>query len=691
MQNTKNSIFALDIGTRSVVGLVGTYDDGIFTLQHLHSIEHKRRAMVDGQIEDIGAVAQVVVAVKEELQSKLGFELSDVYVAAAGRALVTCNGTAVTDLGEDTIVTQQMISELQMLCIQNAFDELQEQKRNVGMTCVGHSVKKYTLDNHTFSSLLNHKGRMISAEVIATFLPEQVVDSLYSAMNLAGLSVAGMTLEPIAAMNAIVPEELRRLNLALVDIGAGTSDIAVSAGGAISAYTMATIAGDEISDSLATHYLVDFNMAEQMKQSAGTCEEIAYTDILGNEATASKKELMDVMGSAIKELARTICDDIKDVNGKAPQAVFLVGGGSKTPTLADIVAQGLSLDRSRVAVGGNNYMKRMVEADIDVSDPEYATPFGIAITAANGLLEEGSFVIVNGKKLRLYKSEGLSVMDALLLFGFRHNQLLGKPGKPLRFNLNGTDKIITGKHAIAATITLNGKAAGISTPINTKDVIEVKPAKDGKDARVSVGDVVPKAKSAKKVFINDIAFTVGTVVKVNDKSAVASTRIPEGAKVKSSAVNSLKHLCAREGFDMQFFCFTQDGETAIAPNYKFKGEEQLTMIPYNEVSIAPPTPKQKKVAVAKVEVEPPAETEPAPPPPQEPEEPQFKVFINEKSVSLPMRHDGRPYLFVDMLNHINYDPSKAKGNVLIQKNGISASYLDVVKQGDKIHVSYEED
>ena len=76
------------------------------------------------------------------------------------------------------------------------------------------------------------------------------MESLYSAMNQAGMEVAGLTLEPIAAINVAIPEKLRLLNLVMVDIGAGTSDIAVCRDGKVVGYTMATLAGDEITESI---------------------------------------------------------------------------------------------------------------------------------------------------------------------------------------------------------------------------------------------------------------------------------------------------------------------------------------------------------------------------------------------------------------------------------------------------------
>ena len=68
-----------------------------------------------------------------------------------------------------------------------------------------------------------------------------VVESLYTVMERAGMEVTCLTLEPIAALNVAIPKELRLLNLALVDVGAGTSDIAITKSGTIIAYDMAPL------------------------------------------------------------------------------------------------------------------------------------------------------------------------------------------------------------------------------------------------------------------------------------------------------------------------------------------------------------------------------------------------------------------------------------------------------------------
>lgn len=88
---------------------------------------------------------------------------------------------------------------------------------------------------------------------------------LYKVMDNIGLDVGFMTLEPIAAIEAAVPNNIRLLNVALVDIGAGTSDIAITKDGTIAAYAMTSTAGDEITEMLAKTYLLDFDTAEAVK------------------------------------------------------------------------------------------------------------------------------------------------------------------------------------------------------------------------------------------------------------------------------------------------------------------------------------------------------------------------------------------------------------------------------------------
>lgn len=274
-----NLVFGLDIGTRSVVGTVGYKDstNGFVVVAQVAQ-EHDTRAMIDGQIHDIGAVAQTIEKIHVKLEALTGRKFQDVCIAAAGRVLKTVEATADMHFNGETVVTEDHVYSLNMLGVEKAYERLREETREDGMQfyCVGYSVKQYFQNDYPISNLEGHKSTEIKTELIATFLPDEVVDGLYAAVERAGLFVANLTLEPIAAINVAIPEKFRLLNIALVDVGAGTSDISITRDGAIVAYGMIPAAGDEVTEAVARTYLTDFTEADRMKCSSTFNEEVEY-------------------------------------------------------------------------------------------------------------------------------------------------------------------------------------------------------------------------------------------------------------------------------------------------------------------------------------------------------------------------------------------------------------------------------
>ena len=189
-------IFALDIGTRSVTGVVGEIENGMLRVLGVETQEHAERAVVDGQIEDIEQTARVARLVKQRLEQRLGFTLSEVYVAAAGRVLKTKRVACALELDEKKPVGQEELFKLESKAIQQAYQALLEELGGDGGVtyyCVGHSVIQYTLDGYAFSTLVNHRGRQAAVELIATFLPSEVVESLYGAMQQTELTIMSIS------------------------------------------------------------------------------------------------------------------------------------------------------------------------------------------------------------------------------------------------------------------------------------------------------------------------------------------------------------------------------------------------------------------------------------------------------------------------------------------------------------------
>ncbi|MBR4344825.1 MAG: rod shape-determining protein [Lachnospiraceae bacterium] len=496
MNETKfpdNTVFGLDIGTRSVVGTVGyRKPTGEFVILAQKSECHETRAMLDGQIHDIKKVTDTVCKVKFELERELETELSEVCIAAAGRVLKTVNVRMDYDLGDEMVITEDMIYAMELMGMEQAHARLRAgEKDGTEYFCVGYSVVKYYLGNVQFTNLEGHRGSMISADVIATFLPRDVIDGLYTVCENSGLKVINLTLEPIAAINIAIPEKFRLLNLALVDIGAGTSDICITKEGSIIGYGMLPCAGDFLTESIMYELMTDFATAENIKLASSTKrKKISYTDVMGTRQTVESSKVTEILNQPFEKLTGLIADKIRELNGgERVGAVFIVGGGGKNPMFSGMLSKALGLPDQRVALRGEEVFTRIITPDHKpVKDPMLVTPIGICL---NYYEQNNNFIIVkmNGVDIKLYDNGKLNVMDAIVSFGLSEKDVFPKRGKELNFTLNGKKQTVKGKKGEYSVITVNDEEGGVTTPIKCNDRITIKPSTAGAEAECRLSEL----------------------------------------------------------------------------------------------------------------------------------------------------------------------------------------------------------
>lgn len=368
--------------------------------------------------------------------------------------------------------------------------QINSSESNIQFYCVGNTPIKYKLNEFDITNLEGHKANKIAVELIATFLPDEVVDGLYEAVEYAGLQVASLTLEPIAAMNIAIPQQYRLLNIGLIDVGAGTSDICLTKDGSIIAYGMIPLAGDEITEVIAKNYLVDFNTAEKIKMAASSDEPVVFKDIMGLEQTISVDEILKIADNSVDTMAKNTADKIIELNGGKPvNAVFVVGGGGKITGYTDKIADYLGIARQRVAVRGPEVLTTVdFMVDNFKKDSLYVTPIGICTnyyTQKNNFI----FVNVNNERIKLYDNSHLTVVDAVMQIGFPNERLFPRRGKELEFTVNGKTHLVRGTPGEGAIVTLNGKPANLNSEIEQNDIIEVTESTIGEPAKMSVGQL----------------------------------------------------------------------------------------------------------------------------------------------------------------------------------------------------------
>ena len=573
-----NNVFGLDIGTRNVVGTVGYQtDDKEFVVTAQYVREHETRAMLDGQIHDIGRVAKTIKEVKDELEKQTGQPLEEVCIAAAGRVLKTVTTHVEYEYAQESVVTGEDVHTLNLLGIEKAQEALKEvNDTSYKFYCVGYSTVKFFLNDEVFISLEGHKANKIGEDIIVTFLPEDVVDGLYAAVGQAGLSVANMTLEPIAAINVAIPENYRMLNIALVDVGAGTSDISITRDGSIIAYGMIPHAGDEMTEVIVQHFLVDFNMAESIKLQSTTSDTVTYKDIMSIEHTIPAQDVWDVAAPVVDNIAQEVSAKIRELNGdKTVSACFVVGGGGKIHGFTEKLAEDLDLPEERVALRGEEVLGDVTFEQEDIKkDPLLVTPIGICL---NYYDQRNNFIMVrfNGERIKLYDNNRLTIVDAALQAGFSNDELFPKRGTPINFTVNGVARLVRGEAGEGAVVTMNGKPASINTPLEPNSEIVIEPSKAGEAAVYKISQLDEYNHSVITFVINGRKVSCPRFVQVNGRLEPEDYSIRENDVIETRNYYTVRQIA-------QFMDLVIDTDQMIFVNNE---EADLDTLVYENFSV----------------------------------------------------------------------------------------------------------
>lgn len=735
-----NNVFGLDIGTRNVVGTVGYQtDDKEFVVTAQYVREHETRAMLDGQIHDIGRVAKTIKEVKDELEKQTGQPLEEVCIAAAGRVLKTVTTHVEYEYAQESVVTGEDVHTLNLLGIEKAQEALKEvNDTSYKFYCVGYSTVKFFLNDEVFISLEGHKANKIGEDIIVTFLPEDVVDGLYAAVGQAGLSVANMTLEPIAAINVAIPENYRMLNIALVDVGAGTSDISITRDGSIIAYGMIPHAGDEMTEVIVQHFLVDFNMAESIKLQSTTSDMVTYKDIMSIEHTIPAQDVWDVAAPVVDSIAQEVSAKIRELNGdKTVSACFVVGGGGKIHGFTEKLAEDLDLPEERVALRGEEVLGDVTFEQEDIKkDPLLVTPIGICL---NYYEQRNNFIMVrfNGERIKLYDNNRLTIVDAALQAGFSNDELFPKRGTPINFTVNGVARLVRGEAGEGAVVTMNGKPASINTPLEPNSEIIIEPSTAGEAAEYKISQLDEYNHSVITFIINGRKVSCPRFVQVNGRLEPEDYSIRENDVIETRNYYTVRQIAQFMDLvidtDQMIFVNNEEADldTLVYENFSVEwktDEYDVARIDNNNYNDTQESDSDDASVLAEQDAnstesdntvtrtseqmmnqvldglhdEFAKEAEASAVPENELPKNDIQEEIHEEDSSEntvtvivngePVELSGKDtYIFVDIFTHISFDLQAGKGRAIATViNGRDAKFSEELHEGDKIELYWKE-
>lgn len=649
----ENLIFSLDIGTRTIIGIVGEYtEDETFNVLAYSIKEHKKRNMYDGQIHDIDGVAKTVMEIVKDLEEKTGEKLKIVSIAAAGRALKTHRVFLEKTLNNLREIRRLDVETLELEAIQNAQEEINslEKDKTSRYYNIGYTVVGYFLDEDRIEKLEGHKGERIGVEILATFLPQIVIESLYSVISKVGLEVGSITLEPIAAINVAIKKELRLLNLALVDIGAGTSDIAITKDGQIISYAMTSTAGDEITERLAKAYLLDFNGSERLKIQLSKNEEIEFTDVVGIVHKLSTEEIVDSIKDIIDKIATEISNKILEYNGKSPNAVFLIGGSSQMPSLKERIAEKLGLPKERVSVRDLSMIPNIL--GIEEKGPDMITPIGIALEGAEDKYKNFIKVNFNGEDVRIFNTDDIKVSDILILTGYNPRDLLPLRSSDFVYYINGKKRKIKGTDGTIPKILVDDREANLKTPLKDGAKVEIIPSIIEEVDYPYLYDVIDKNKL---VYFGDKTINLIKSIEVNNILTNNNIKLNPGADIKIEEIKFLGEFIKAYGNNLNESDFLVNGKEEKLNYFLRKGDT----ISIKSNSFDHENQNNKKI----------------------------KLVINNEEMEIYYKKDK--FIFVDIFDYIDFDLKALRGRLILKVNDVDAEYMEELKDGDNIKVYWE--
>ena len=353
-------IFGLDIGASKVNLFVGISEGDSVRVVECGDFPLESSDEYDSVVETLQKAVHV-------LESSAGVDVRDVYVGIAGKGLVTLPTNEVRE--EDIVNVQRQASTLP--------DKAGE--------IIHIFPGEYTLDDRT--GIRNPKGwsgRRLGVEVqVVTSRPNALQD-IAKCVNRAGLNVAGFVLEPLAAASAVLSNDERELGVALIDIGAGSADVAVFVKDSVRYTASLDIAGNVITSDISKCLKVPVSLskAEELKKKYGTCslnnlieDETFPVPGVGDrgEVLCSRKLLAQIITARVAEIFKLLAKDLEKhhLDTVIDGGIVLTGGCCNLAGIEEIATK---VFKKPVHIGKPKGMSGIQDA---YQNPSYATGIGL--------------------------------------------------------------------------------------------------------------------------------------------------------------------------------------------------------------------------------------------------------------------------------------------------------------------------
>ena len=374
--NTKNSnmVVGLDIGTSKVVCIVGKYNESK-KLEIVALGSYPSSGLKKGVVVNIDATTDAIKKAVEQAQSMIPEDkIKSVYVGIAGSHIKSLNSSGAVGIKDKEVTPYD---------IDRVIDSAQAVSIPSDQNVLHVLPQEYVIDNQEVSlDPLGMAGVRLEAKVHLVTCANSAIKNIEKCIKNCGLSVDDFVLEQLASSHSILSEDEKDLGVCLVDIGGGTTDIAIFNSGSIVFTGVIPIAGDQVTSDIAQALRTPTPQAEEIKQKHGcsvaeftTEEESIEVPGVGGRPTRelSRSSLADIIQPRYTELFELVRAEINR-NGfedKISAGIVFTGGTSKMEGVVELAE---SIFQTSVRLGIPNKFSGMESI---LQNPIYATSIGL--------------------------------------------------------------------------------------------------------------------------------------------------------------------------------------------------------------------------------------------------------------------------------------------------------------------------
>ncbi len=371
--NEDSLIVGLDIGTSKVVAIVGEYDsDGDINV--IGFGYHKSKGLKKGVVVDINATVESIQRAISEAETMAGCQIHGVYAGIAGSHIRSYNSQGVV------AITEREVSQMD---VDRVIDSAKALALPADQLILHTLPQEFLIDSQDgVREPLGMSGVRMEAKVHLVTGAQTAAQNIIKCIERCNLEVEELVLEQLASSYSVLTQDEMDLGVCLVDIGGGTSDIAVFAQGGVQFTSNIPVAGDQVTNDIAHALRTPTKEAEEIKMKYAC----ALTDLAAEDETIkvptvgdreprdlSRLTLAEVVEPRYEELFMLIQQELKRAgyDTSLPGGIVLTGGTSKMEGVVELAE---SIFHLPVRIGSPSGLQGMTDI---MDNPIYSTGVGL--------------------------------------------------------------------------------------------------------------------------------------------------------------------------------------------------------------------------------------------------------------------------------------------------------------------------